>query len=406
VQSLICKLLATLILVTIPQASLAQTIEQLKQQAIAQQANARYADAELLWRRVIQSDNNNPETYIKLGEVLFYQQKIEEGIAAYKQAITLKPDAKIYIELGNKLRQFAKPTEAIAAYQQAIRLAPKSDSPHFGIAQAFNQLGKKTEAINSLRQAIKLNPATDNYEFLGDVLKRDGKESQAIAAYRQAIKLDPKNYSAYISLGEILPQKEAIATYRQLTKTDPSNDVPYQAIGYLLNSNALFEQAVTAYTQAVKINPSAFNYAQLGENLMQQKKFTEAITAFQEAIAKEPNDYSYSNLASALVKQGKLNEALTSCRQVIQLRKGIYETCAIVGIGLYEKQGLASAIAAYRQFASEIRPKHMAELYIRLGTEIPRRGGTKKDAVAVLQEALLINPGNTQATEALRKLQE
>jgi tetratricopeptide (TPR) repeat protein len=398
----ILTLIVTLSVVIAPQISFAQTVEQLIEQASSAQANARYSEAEALWRRVIKmSGGNNIEAYKKLGEVLFYEQKIDAAIAIYKQAIKIKPSAEIYAEFGDKLRTVDKLQEAIAAYREAIKLDPKSDSAHFGIAQALDRQGKKSEAIAAFEEAVELNPNTDNYESLGDALKKSDQKSEAIAAYRQAIKIGPKNYSAYLSLGEILPLNEAVATFRKLTKKDPTNDVPLQALGYLLNGSGKFKEAVSVYRQAIKINPSASNYAQLGDNLLQQKKFDSAIAAFEEAVKKEPSDYIYSNLASALVKQDKLDEALAGCRQVIQLKKGIYETCVIVGMAIYEKQGFPAVKSAFNQFSADIKPKHMAEIYIRLGREIQIRRGTKEDGRSAFQEALKINPGDKDAVEAL-----
>ncbi len=401
--SRILTLIVTLSVVTAPEISFAQTVEQLIEQASFAQANARYSEAEALWRRVIKSmsGGNNIEAYKKLGEVLFYEQKIDAAIAIYKQAIKIKPSAEIYTQFGNKLRSVDKLQEAIVAYREAIKLDSKSDSAHFGIAQALDRQGKKSEAIAAFMRAVELNPNTDNYESLGDALKKASKKSEAIAAYRQAIKIEPKNYSAYLSLGEILPFNEAVAIFRQLTKEDPNNDVPLQALGYLFNESGKLKEAVSAYRQAITINPSASNYAQLGDNLLQQKKFDLAIAAFQEAVKKEPSDYIYSNLASALVKQGKLDEALAGCRKVIQLKKGIYETCAIVGMAIYEKQGFPAVRSVFSQFSVDIKPKHMAEIYLRLGREIQIRRGTKEDGRSAFQEALKINPGDKDALEAL-----
>ena len=187
-------MLVTLSVVMAPQISFAQTVEQLIQQASSAQANARYSEAEALWRRVIKSvsGGNNIEAYKKLGEVLFYEQKIDAAIAIYKQAIKIKPSAEIYAEFGDKLRSVDQLQEAIAAYREAIKLDPKSDSAHFGIAQALDRQGKKSEAIAAFAQAVELNPNSDNYESLADALKKASKKSEAIAAYRQAIKLNPR----------------------------------------------------------------------------------------------------------------------------------------------------------------------------------------------------------------------
>ncbi len=62
------------------------------------------------------------------GADLRREGKLDEAIAAYREAIRLKPDfAYPYDNLGTALRAQGKLDEAIAAYREAIRLDPKRD---------------------------------------------------------------------------------------------------------------------------------------------------------------------------------------------------------------------------------------------------------------------------------------
>ncbi|MDF2386599.1 tetratricopeptide repeat protein [Nostoc ellipsosporum NOK] len=404
-----CKILAlltTLSLVIMPQMSFAQIVELVEQAQTAQQEE-NYKEAEILWRRVIQKEPNDATAYVRLGYALFFQDKTEAAIAAYQKALKLQPSAAIYIDFAEWLVIKEKPAEAMAAYRQAIKLNPKNDNPHKGIGDTLMAQEKYPQAIAEYRQAVALNANGSNYQALADALSQAEKTQEAIAAYRQAIKFEPKEYLYYTSLADILPLKQGITTFGELTQVDPKNDVPYQALGYFWKKHENLDQAIVAYRQGIQVKPSVFSYWLLGEALMEQEKITEAIAAYRQAIAMKPGDTEYSSLATALLKQEKLNEALDACRQVIYLNDGDYSTCAVAGLGLYEKQGFSAVKNFYSQFTTDIQPEDMAKLYVSLGNGIKwQLDGEKQDTVAAFQQALKFNPGDQSALEGLKELQQ
>jgi len=82
-----------------------------------------------------------------------------KAIAAYRQAIGLKPDfAEAHGNLGNALKGAAQFEDAIAAYRQAIRLKPDYPEMHSNLGIALRELGRLDEAIIAYRQAIRLKP--------------------------------------------------------------------------------------------------------------------------------------------------------------------------------------------------------------------------------------------------------
>ncbi|MBF2067204.1 MAG: tetratricopeptide repeat protein [Calothrix sp. C42_A2020_038] len=425
-----------------PQVCLPQVVE-LVEEAQNAQNESNYEEAEKLWRQVIQLQPKDAVAYARLGNVLFAQSRIDEGIAAYQQAIQIKPSANIYNSYADNLRWNNKPVEAMGAYKAALKLDSKSDVAHTGLGSIYFQQEKYSEAIVEFRQAIALKPSWDNYELLGDALlkaekfdeariayreaikieptyswlhnkiaesfKTQGKISDAIAAYRQAINVDSGNFFAYTGLAEVLQFPNSIPVLNQYIKQDPKNDVPIRALAYVYKENQKINESADAYRQAIKVKPSADNYSSLGNILVEQNKLEEAVVALRQAIQIEANDERYGDLAEALVKQNKLSEALAACQNTIALKNVYYksyQTCSIAGFGIYQKQGLNSVITTLRQLAVKLAPKDMAEVFVNLGYRMKNSDNLKKeDAIAIFQEALKLNPKNKQAQEAIKELQ-
>ncbi|BDA65902.1 hypothetical protein CAL7716_000680 [Calothrix sp. PCC 7716] len=439
-------LLISLSLVLAPEITIAAVVE-LVEEAQSAQNDSNYDEAEKLWRQVIKQQPRDALAYARLGSVLFSQNRIDEGIAAYQQAIKIKPSAKIYNSYGDNLRSEDKLTEALGAYQEALKLDSKSEVARSGLGTIYLRQENYTQAVAEFRHLVALKPDWNNYESLGDALTEAGKHDEARTAYRQAIKLEPTYYSLYNKVAESFQKQEkfndAILAYRQAINVDstnfyaytglaelikfpksimilteyakqkPKNEVPLQALGYIYKQNKKLNESVAAYRQAIKVKPSAENYSSLGEVLVEQNKLDEAVAAYRQTIKLEPQDYRYGALAEVLIKQNKLNEALTSCQTVIDLYKGKdtsyinYYTCSVAGFGIYQNQGLKNVMTTFQQLTKKIPSKNMAEIYVNLGYRIQSTDNfIKEDAIAIFEEALKFNPRNKEAQENLQELQQ
>ena len=110
---------------------------------LAQQVG-RYDQAVELIGRALKR-NGHPVYFSNLGVVLNDQGKLEEAIAAYRQAIRIKPDfAEAYSNLGNSLNDQGKVDEAIAAYRQAISIRPDFPEAHSNLLFCLNDDDKLT----------------------------------------------------------------------------------------------------------------------------------------------------------------------------------------------------------------------------------------------------------------------
>jgi protein O-GlcNAc transferase len=95
-----------------------------------------------------------------LGFGLKAEGRLDEAIAAYRQAVALKPDfAEAYNNLGNALKEQGRLDEAVVAYRQAIAAKREYSKAFSNLGNALKDKGQIDEAIAALRQAVACDPA-------------------------------------------------------------------------------------------------------------------------------------------------------------------------------------------------------------------------------------------------------
>lgn len=287
-------------------------INQLFERGNQAQRAGKYVQAEVIWRRVIKVEPNNPAAYYNLGIALNSQNKLDEAAAAYRQSLRINPsDAVALNNLGNLLLNQGKLNEAIEILQEALIVPEQPEktpaSSHTlanaNLGDAFWRRGNLDEANAACRRAIQMNPnyATAHH-CLGNVLQDQNKLDEAISAYRRAIQLDQRFASAINGWGNVLFSQrkvdEAIAKYREATRADPNYAAPYINLGNAFSRLKKLDEAIAAYRKALKLpddrlakptttHTSAHNG--LGLVFQQQRKLEEAIAEFKQAIKIDPN---------------------------------------------------------------------------------------------------------------------
>src|SRR6266481_2553496 len=84
-------------------------------------------------------------THCNLGNALMGQGKSDEAIAAYRQAIAIKPDfAEAHSNLGNALFGQRKLDGAVAAYRRALSIKPDFSKAFSGLLLCLNHDDKLT----------------------------------------------------------------------------------------------------------------------------------------------------------------------------------------------------------------------------------------------------------------------
>ncbi len=106
------------------------------------------------------------------------------------------------MNLGTALARAGRLDDALAAYRQAIGLKPDYSMAHLHLSQILAVKGQLDDAVAACRRATQFKPDYGAaYYDLGTLLRRTGRVDEALVAYRRAIELMPDHAESHCNLG-------------------------------------------------------------------------------------------------------------------------------------------------------------------------------------------------------------
>jgi predicted TPR repeat methyltransferase len=205
------------------------TLEEALEIAQAVHRAGRPAEAERIYRAVLQARPDHTDALRALGVARHQQGASDEAVQLIRRAAALAPDEPgNWNNLGNVLLESGQVEAAGDAYEQAVRLAPELAEVHnnLGVLRRAQQRPEASEA--SYRRAIALNPKfTDALTNLGRLLNSLGRSDEALVVICQAVLLKPDFIKARHALGMTYFMagrvEEAAQVYRDWLKDDPAS---------------------------------------------------------------------------------------------------------------------------------------------------------------------------------------
>lgn len=298
---------------------------------------------------------------------------LDKALAAYKKAISIKPDfAEAYYNMGITLQLKGNLNGAIEIYKKAVSIQPDYAEAYNNIGTAFRYQGKKGEAVKAYKKALSVkSDYVDAYNNMGVTLQEQGKLEEAINAYKKSCFIKPDYAEAYNNMGTALREQgkieEAINAYKKSCFIRPSYAGAYYNLGNIFQDLGKIDEALEAYIKALSLKPDYVEvYNNMGVALQEQGKLEKAIEAYSKAVSLRPDfAEAHSNMGSTLLEQGKVDEALESSNKALSLQPDFGEAYSNLGIALQEKGNLEEAISAYNK-ALSLQPDS-AEAYSRIG---------------------------------------
>ena len=165
---------------------------------------------------------------------------------------------------------------------------------HYNIGNLLSDRGRYEEAIASFDRSLAQWPG-NAYAWInrGNCFDRLGRADEALASYQRAEEAHRGLWKAYKAQGIILHREkryeEAAAVFRRGLKTD--GEEAYYLLGVDLKNLDRLDEAIQAFEQAVRINPSyARAHTRLGEIYAGHGDTDLAREHFRRAIASDPGD--------------------------------------------------------------------------------------------------------------------
>jgi protein O-GlcNAc transferase len=269
-------------------------VRELLAHAVQSHRAGRLAEAEGIYRRILQTDASHADALHLLGVLAHQTGRHEIAVDLIGAAIAQNDRvAAFHNNLANALNAQGKLPEAAASYGRALTLKPDHVEAHYNLGIVLQAQGKLEEAAASYRRALSLRPHhADTLCNLGNTLQAQGRLDDAVSTYQQALRYRPDHAAAHCNLGNVL-----------------------KALGKL-------EDAAASYALSLNYKPQyAEAHNNLGNLLLEQDKPEEAAACYERALTHKP-DYAeaHTNLGNALKEQGRLEDALACYARALELR--------------------------------------------------------------------------------------
>ena len=246
-----------------PQAqnSAAMPLQASFEQALALHEQGRLAEAERIYRDVLQRQPNHFAALHQLGLIALQTRHTERAVELIGKAIALKPDfAQAYCDHGIALRKLKRFEDALASYDKAIALKPDFAMAYNNRGNVLLDLKRAVEALTSCDKAIALNPRLAiAYYNRGNALQNLRRPTAALASYDGAIALKPDLAEAWLGRGNVFFDvkrlDEALPAYDKATALKPDLAEGWLGRGNVFTLLKRYDEALVAYDRALRLSP-------------------------------------------------------------------------------------------------------------------------------------------------------
>lgn len=306
------------------------------------------------------------------------KNNLQAGLAQLAREIARqKPrDAEFYVVLGNGWRSAGKPREAVAAFEQAVQLRPNSLSALRALADGLAEAGQPARTEQILQRALRISSSDPEawYKY-GMLDSAAGRTAAAIEKIEKAIQLDPSLPEKSRTLAGIFLKAgdtgRAEAALRDALRTDPWDEDAWDLAGRVHTEKGETAEAMYDFEKAVRLRPGSALYL---------------------------HDY-----ALALARAGRYDEAQARVETALRADGNLAEAHELLG-GLFErKRQLPDSVREYRR-ALELR-SDLSAVRLRLGNVLAAQGDIAGAAEQLSEAAKASDAAIAQqATLALQQL--
>jgi tetratricopeptide (TPR) repeat protein len=374
-------------------------------QARALQSTGRIAEAETLYRQMIESDPDASLALEGLGVLIFQQGRAGEAATLFGRAVARRPQsARLRANLGEALRVDGQFDAALDQLKHAVRLDP-------ALAQAFNSLGlvafgqrRFDEAMEAYREALRLRPKfAAVYINIANVHQVRRRRQDAAAALRAALSIEPDNPIALTNLGQILSEmddpdviEEAEALCRRAVAIAPLIPQAFESLGNVLFARDRYDEALSSYQSAARIDARrAMPRHFIGQILERRGDYDRARQLYEEARALEPREAQFHiDLGSLALALGQYSEAVEHFQRAVACNPRIAESHYELGRAYLEQGRLDLAEPCFHE-ALGINPD-LSVSWIALARLQAERGEVDLSCASA-RAALALNPRLTEA---------
>ena len=241
------------------------------------------ADLEVRWR--------DPDTLADLGLTLSRQQKYDQAIACYKEALAQKPDNPVchsgLVQVYLTENKFA---EAIHHLKELLRINPDQSDIYYNMGEAYFRLNRPADAIEHFGKSLQLNPRDyEAHNMLAKVYHKQNVPGKIVTHLTQSVALRPQQPGMLNKLAWLK------AAYKEADFHDPEKAVHLasqccELTGYktpsFLDTLAVAYAAAGRFAEAIETTENAIS-------LVQPKDQSELLDALKSRLELYKRNHPY-----------------------------------------------------------------------------------------------------------------
>ncbi len=186
-------------------------------------------------------DNLSPDQLTTKGRQLYQEGKVDDAFTLFKKAIKLKPDnAELHFELGTMYYNASQ-----KSYDEALKRS---------LSDAFSG-ERHIQNPDNDKEMMRYGYRLDLY-------------TAALSEFNETLKYDPANWKARYFIGTDLfnhkKYNEAIVEFKKIIQLAPGYANGFSLLGEAYSRTGQDQLAIEMLKRAVKLEPDANNYYQLG----------------------------------------------------------------------------------------------------------------------------------------------
>ena len=372
----------------------------------------------------------------------------EDALTVIEAAVTNgQPSFRMYERLGELYERQQRWDDAVVAFRRAVSRNVRSASVRRRLANALVSSGDPSSARDVLRDLLEMRPRDARaLVLLSDVELSLNNFQAAENVARQLIELEPGGLRGPFALAEVFERRrefqQVIDTLEPILEeiraqvSDPRQLVGVLGrIGFAYERLGALQRAAASYEEVLEVIPESFAFsARLAQVYVDSNLVSEAMQIVERTRNSHPNNLTLSRIeAQVLERQGSVGAATRVLEEAFE-RSDDQPTAYIVLSNFYSGHGrsdeavvllesalerfpentsllfqLGAVFEQHDQFVDAERtfrmllnndPNHEMALNY-LGYMLADRGERLEESVALLEQAVAIDPHNGSYLDSL-----